>query len=183
MKIAICGLDCAVCPAYVVHQTGDMDLQKKTAEQWAKEYGADIKPEMVDCVGCVVVEGPHIGHCFECEIRKCGLAKGVENCAVCTLYPCATVSVFIDKVPQAKTNLEKIRAEAKPESVTMVKVESKSKAKAKPKAKPKTATKSKAKPKAKAKTKAGAKAKVKPKTKPKSKAKAKGKVKAKAKKR
>jgi len=168
MNIAICGLDCAVCPAFIVHQTRDKVLQMKTAEQWAKEYGADIKPEMVDCVGCTVVDGVHIGHCFECEIRKCGLARRVENCAVCTLYPCATVSVFIDKVPPAKANLEKIRAEAK--AVTTVKAKSKSKAKAKPKTKPKAVTKRKA--KRKAKPKAKAKAKVKSKTRSKAKSKA-----------
>jgi hypothetical protein len=113
MKIAMCGLDCAVCPAYIVHQTGDKALQRKTAGEWKAQYGADITPEMVDCVGCVMVRGPHIGHCFECEIRKCGLAKKVKNCAVCVLYPCAIVSAFIDKVPPAKANLEKIRAKRK----------------------------------------------------------------------
>lgn len=82
MNIAICGLDCSVCPAYVVHQTGDAALREKTAEEWKKQYGAEITPEMVDCAGCTVLEGPHIGYCFECEIRKCGLEKlreaGVE---------------------------------------------------------------------------------------------------------
>ena len=143
MKIAICGLDCAVCPAYIVHYTGDKALQKKTAELWKKEYEADITPDMVDCVGCVVVSGPHIGHCFECEIRKCGLARKVANCAVCALYPCAIVSAFIEKAPPAKANLEKIRAE--------VKAKSKTKPKAKAVAGKKTGTKAKAKPKAKSK--------------------------------
>ncbi|MCX6565092.1 MAG: DUF3795 domain-containing protein [Candidatus Aminicenantes bacterium] len=113
MKIAICGLDCAVCPAYIVHQTGDKALQKKTAGEWKAQYGADITPEMVDCVGCVMVRGPHIGHCFECEIRKCGLAKKVKTCAACVLYPCPIISGFIEKVPPAKANLEKIRAKGK----------------------------------------------------------------------
>jgi hypothetical protein len=110
MKIAMCGLDCAVCPAYIVHDTGDLVLREKTAREWKEQYGADITPEMVDCVGCTVAEGVHIGHCFECEIRKCGLGKKVENCAVCLDFPCAVVSGFIEKVPPAKANLENIRA-------------------------------------------------------------------------
>jgi hypothetical protein len=110
MKIAMCGLDCAVCPAYIVHDTGDLVLREKTAREWKEQYGADITPEMVDCVGCTVAEGVHIGHCFECEIRKCGLGKKVENCAFCLDFPCAVVSGFIEKVPPAKANLENIRA-------------------------------------------------------------------------
>ncbi|MBN1938549.1 MAG: DUF3795 domain-containing protein [Candidatus Aminicenantes bacterium] len=113
MNIAICGLDCSICPAFIVHATGDKTLQKETAKKWSEEYGGDISPEMVDCAGCTALDGPHIGHCFECEIRKCGLGKKVENCAVCSDYACAVVSAFIDKVPPAKANLEKIRAARK----------------------------------------------------------------------
>lgn len=111
--IAICGLDCAVCPAYIAFKTNDNALRAKTAKQWAKEYGADISPEMVNCVSCIVSEGVHIGHCFECAIRKCGLEKKVLNCAYCVEYPCAILGAFIEKVPPAKANLETVRASTK----------------------------------------------------------------------
>jgi len=110
MNIAICGLDCAGCPAYIVHTTGDKVLQKATAKKWTEEYGHEMSPEMVDCAGCAAVSGPHIGYCAVCEIRKCGLEKQVENCAFCADYPCATLSGFFGKAVQAKENLEKIRA-------------------------------------------------------------------------
>ena len=114
--------------------------------------GSNAKPEMIDCVGCTVVEGVHIGHCFECAIRKCGLGRGMVNCAVCELFEgCAIIGEFLAKVPQAKANLEKVRASAKP----------KAKAKPKIKAKPKPTLKIKTKPKA--------KLKIKPKLKPKAK--------------
>ena len=173
MNIAICGLDCSVCPAYIVHQTGDAALREKTAEEWKKQYSAEITPEMVDCAGCTVLEGPHIGYCFECEIRKCGLEKNVANCALCALYPCALISPFIEKVPAAKANLEKIRAEAGalPPAKTGVAAKPRGEIKLKGKAKP-----PKVKPKAKAKPKA--KPKIAPKTKPKVKTKAKAKSKA-----
>jgi hypothetical protein len=111
--IAICGLDCAVCPAYIAYTTNDDALRAKTAEQWAKEYGAEISPEKVNCVSCVVSEGVHIGYCFECKIRKCGLEKNVLNCAYCVEYPCAILGPFIEKVPPAKANLEAVRASLK----------------------------------------------------------------------
>ena len=108
MNISICGLDCDACPAYIVHQTGDRALQEKTAKEWSAAYGAAITPEMVDCVSCRVVEGVHIGHCFECEVRKCGMEKQVENCALCADYPCTIISGFMEKVPPAKAKLQEI---------------------------------------------------------------------------
>ena len=107
--IAICGLDCAACPAYIAFTTNDNELRAKTAKQWAKEYGADISPDKVNCVSCVVSEGVHIGYCFECKIRKCGLEKKVLNCAYCLEYPCAILGPFIEKAPAAKANLEAVR--------------------------------------------------------------------------
>ncbi|MDI6739700.1 MAG: DUF3795 domain-containing protein [Candidatus Edwardsbacteria bacterium] len=111
--LAICGLDCAVCPAFIAHKTNDQELREKTAIQWSKDYGADIKPQDVNCVGCVVAEGVHVGHCFECEMRKCGQGKKVKNCAHCAEYPCAVISKFIENVPPAKANLEEVRASLK----------------------------------------------------------------------
>jgi hypothetical protein len=111
--ISICGLDCQVCPAFIAHRTNDQNLREKTAREWAAQYGADIKPEMVNCVGCTTLEGVHIGHCDECAMRKCGLAKNVANCALCPEYPCALIAGFIANVPAAKANLEEIRASPK----------------------------------------------------------------------
>lgn len=109
MKISMCGLDCEICPAFIAHRTGDRSLQEKTAKEWSVAYHFDFAPEMVACVGCTTSEGVHIGHCFECEIRKCGTAKKVENCAVCADYPCPMIAGFIANVPPAKANLENIR--------------------------------------------------------------------------
>ena len=71
---------------------------------------ADIPPDSINCVGCTELEGVHIGHCAECKIRTCGLAKGVANCALCGDYPCEMISGFIAKVPPARANLEEIRS-------------------------------------------------------------------------
>jgi hypothetical protein len=109
-KISICGLDCGPCPAHIAYATNDQALREKTALEWSRDYGADIAPERVNCVGCTTLEGVHIGHCFECAIRKCGLEKKMANCGVCADYGCAIVGPFLEKVSQAKANLEGIRA-------------------------------------------------------------------------
>jgi len=113
-NISICGLDCATCPAFTAHITDDWGLREATAKEWSKAYGFECKPEMIDCVGCTTVDGVHVGHCYECAMRKCGLGHGAANCAVCEAFEsCSLIGDFIAKVPQAKANLEKIRTARK----------------------------------------------------------------------
>ena len=107
--IGICGLDCAECPAYQATQKDDDEERKRVAEMWSKEYGADIKPEDVNCDGCIVADGRHFSHWDTCEIRKCGFEQGVKNCARCTQYSCEKLDKFFEMAPQAKANLEEIR--------------------------------------------------------------------------
>ncbi len=104
--LGMCGLDCAVCPAFIAHKTNDEALQAKTAAEWSQQFHVDLKPADIDCVGCLKIKGVH---CAACEIRTCGLACKVKNCALCSAYPCRTISAFIAKVPPAQANLEEVR--------------------------------------------------------------------------
>jgi len=109
--IAACGLDCAECPAYIAAMTNDDALRKKTAEEWSKSFSFDCKPEMVNCHGCLATDGVQVGHCAECEIRRCAVAdKKKQNCAACSDYGCAKVSAFWKDCPEAKKNLDSLRA-------------------------------------------------------------------------
>ncbi len=107
--LAVCGLDCAACPAFIAHKTNDRALRVKTAAEWSRQYNVALRPEDIDCVGCLKVKGVHIGHCSECEIRTCGLTRNVANCAMCDDYPCDKMAKFIANVPPAKANLEEVR--------------------------------------------------------------------------
>jgi len=108
-RLSMCGLDCAVCPAFIARKTDDQALREKTAAEWSQQFHADLKPADINCVGCLKVQGVHIGHCAECEIRKCGLARKVKNCALCSEYPCERISKFLANVPPAKANLDEVR--------------------------------------------------------------------------
>jgi hypothetical protein len=107
--LSVCGLDCAACPALIAHKTNDQALRSRTAAEWSKQFGVEIKPEDINCVGCLTLEGPHIGHCSQCEIRQCGLGRNVKNCALCDDYGCETITSFLANVPPAKANLEALR--------------------------------------------------------------------------
>jgi len=108
--IGVCGLTCSDCPAYKATQSDDDAERKRVAEMWSKEYGAEIKPEDINCDGCTVLEGKHFGHCSQCEIRACGLGREVQNCAHCSEYACEKLGKFFEMVPAAKETLDGIKA-------------------------------------------------------------------------
>jgi hypothetical protein len=108
--IAFCGLDCAACPAFFAAQKLSMAERQKTADKWSKEYNGSFTAEQIDCVGCTAREGVQVGHCSVCEMRLCGLAKGVSTCADCPEFACARLEGFFKSVPDAKANLLALRA-------------------------------------------------------------------------
>jgi len=108
--IAICGLDCAACPAYIASMNNDDELRKKTAAEWSKAYNFECKPEMVNCHGCLATDGVQIGHCADCGMRKCALSKSMATCASCGEYAaCQQLGDFFKAAPEAKKNLDAMR--------------------------------------------------------------------------
>ncbi|MFO7618794.1 MAG: DUF3795 domain-containing protein [Thermoplasmata archaeon] len=103
--IGFCGLVCTDCPAYLATQKNDEKLRKETAAKWSEMYHSDIKPDAINCDGCTT-PGKKFHHCTECEMRLCGLAKGVKNCGHCTDYACDKLVAFFKYVPDAKDVLD-----------------------------------------------------------------------------
>jgi hypothetical protein len=112
---AFCGIDCGECKALIATKKNDMKMKREIAEEWGKEFGHQMKPEDINCVGCAVAVGPHINYCSICEIRKCGVEKKVENCAYCVEYKCEKLAKFHEQAPKAKGQLDGIRAKIKKE--------------------------------------------------------------------
>jgi len=107
--LAVCGLDCAQCGAYIATQTNDDQKRAEVAAEWSREYRSDVKPEDIYCDGCLSGDGRLYSHCHVCEFRKCGLDKGLANCAHCDEYVCEKLEKFIQMVPQAGKNLKRER--------------------------------------------------------------------------
>jgi len=108
--IAICGLDCAECEGYLATQANDEEAKERVAAKWRQMFNAPgLTVASVTCDGCTTA-GRKGGHCGECEIRACGMAQGVANCASCPDFDtCAKLAGFFKFVPQAQTTLLEIR--------------------------------------------------------------------------
>lgn len=107
--IAYCGLICTDCPAYTATQANDREALGRVAAQWREEYNApNLTVESVICDGCL--GGPRkCSHCAECEIRACGIERGVANCGHCTDYACEKLEGFFGFVPDARAVLDEVR--------------------------------------------------------------------------
>lgn len=84
--VAFCGRICDECPAFIAKRTNDDELRKKSAEEWSSE-NLPLELEDINCDGCTA-GGELFKYCTVCKVRKCGVEKGVENCAYCSEYSC-----------------------------------------------------------------------------------------------
>ncbi len=108
--IAICGITCHECGAFLATKTNDDEKRAEVAQLWSKEFKSDIKPEDINCEGCLSESENLFSHPKVCEIRKCGKEQGVVNCAHCSDYVCEKLEKFLEIVPDAKTRLDEIKA-------------------------------------------------------------------------
>ncbi len=108
--IAMCGLICTDCPAYIATQRSDDEERKKIAEKWTTDK-YPLKPEDINCDGCLAIGKRLIKFCVDCETRRCGFEKKVENCAHCDIFPCKSLEKHLEimKAFEAKARLEEIR--------------------------------------------------------------------------
>lgn len=107
--ISFCGLICSECGAFLATQNNDDAARRKVAEEWSKAYRVEVKPEDVNCSGCIRETEPVFSYCRVCEIRACGRGKKVKNCGYCLEYPCDKLSKFFEMAPAARKNLEAVR--------------------------------------------------------------------------
>ncbi|MBL8967127.1 MAG: DUF3795 domain-containing protein [Spirochaetaceae bacterium] len=108
-KLAVCGLDCALCPAFVATKANDLAALTALAEQWGRQFNISATPEQIRCHGCDARDGVQIGHCAECAMRLCALGRGFTTCAECGEFGCDKTAGFFKDVPEAKARLEALR--------------------------------------------------------------------------
>jgi hypothetical protein len=109
--IAVCGLNCETCDAYLATVHDDQALREKTAKLWTELNGVTILPEQICCEGCRE-DGVKTVFCETlCAIRRCALRKGYETCGACPeLEGCATLAQVTASSAEALENLRKQKA-------------------------------------------------------------------------
>jgi hypothetical protein len=107
--ISHCGLRCDRCAAFEATLEDDDTKRREVAAKWSKQYNADIRPGDINCEGCLSTGTRVFKHCNVCEIRKCGIEKGVPNCAHCNEYVCSKLEDFLKAAPGNRELLEEIR--------------------------------------------------------------------------
>ena len=107
--IACCGLVCTSCPTFIATQNDDDIARQKTAVYYHEAFGFDLKPEDINCQGCLSNGGQLIGYCQTCKIRQCCQERGLENCAICDAQPCEKLTQFHEFSPDARACFDKIQ--------------------------------------------------------------------------
>ena len=106
--IAFCGIVCTNCPAFIATQEDNHEKRREIAKTWSTpEY--ELKPEDINCDGCLVRDGRLVSFVRACDIRKCGIERNVENCAHCPEYACEKLAKSHERSPEGKETLEEIR--------------------------------------------------------------------------
>jgi len=109
--IALCGLTCTTCPAYVATQANDVEALEKLAAYAREHYGQpDATAEGSMCDGCLSDSARLCGYCAVCDVRACAMALNLANCAHCADYGCDKIEKFWSMAPEARATLDSIRA-------------------------------------------------------------------------
>jgi hypothetical protein len=108
--IAYCGIVCTDCRAFIATQRNDRKLKEEVAKAWSTDKET-LKPEDMNCDGCLATGGILYKFCATCEVRLCGYEKGVENCAYCREFPCVKLTSLwkSEGATKAKATLEGIK--------------------------------------------------------------------------
>ena len=107
--ISYCGLRCDECEAYLVTLANDDEGRARIAAEWSKNYGANLSPEHINCLGCTTNTDVRLGHWYECEYRICAQERDVATCGHCEDYACEKLQKLLDRVPAAKETLDAVR--------------------------------------------------------------------------
>ena len=104
-RIVYCGFDCHECLVYKATIKDDLEYK----EEVRKKYSSDnyqLHIEDINCTGCYKDSETLFKFCTDCEIRICGLSKGINNCGECNIYPCSKLDKAFEIDKKNKINLD-----------------------------------------------------------------------------
>jgi len=55
--VAVCGLNCNECGAFLATKENDDQKRAKVAQEWSRLFKVEVKPEDINCEGCQSMGG------------------------------------------------------------------------------------------------------------------------------
>ena len=107
-----CGLDWAECPTYIATQNDDDVARAEAATYVSEKIGVALRPEQMNCDGCLTEGSMRFRYCQTCEIRMCCVEKALDNCSLCSEQPCEILAKFHEMSPIAKANFDELLKES-----------------------------------------------------------------------
>lgn len=95
--VAYCCLECDKCDVYIATKNNDDELRAKVAKQWKMDA------EKLYCEGCKSENA-----LFNCDAKKCAIARGLPTCAHCDDFPSCDKDIWT-KWPELKKKVEEMR--------------------------------------------------------------------------
>lgn len=95
--VAYCCLECDKCEVYIATKNNDDELRAKVAKQWKMDA------EKLYCDGCKSENA-----LFNCDAKKCAIARGLPTCAHCDDFPSCDKEIWT-KWPELKKKTEEMR--------------------------------------------------------------------------
>lgn len=106
--LAYCGVLCNECEIYKATISDDFDERKNVAQKFtSSEYPLTV--ENINCLSCSFENEIVFKFCMECEIRKCGVERKIENCGHCKEYPCNLLKKPFEMDEENKLRLDEVR--------------------------------------------------------------------------
>ena len=111
-NIAMCGLNCDECRAYIATKTKDRRLAGEIAKLWSNTIEGTYTADDIWCDGCH--SNKLHGWCLRCPVRLCAKEKEFAHCGTCDEYPCKKLkdlySMWVESDPaKARANLDRLR--------------------------------------------------------------------------
>lgn len=104
-KIGACGDNCSFCLRYEATISNDEHKLNRVKELWA-ELGwrdSDVDAQALKCSGC-----KKENRCAYRELRDCAFGKGLDNCGMCSSYPCALIQSVFEKTENTFRSIKNI---------------------------------------------------------------------------
>lgn len=110
--VAYCGLLCHECPLYIATKNNDLQAKEKLAVECSTDKITFTANDMT-CEGCFWDKNDSSKMCGDCEIRKCAKDKSIDNCGVCSTYPCEIIERHLPMDSECRIRLNKNNADIK----------------------------------------------------------------------